>query len=294
MIVGLALTPALDVTCEVERLERGGITRPLRVTRVAGGKTLNALRAAHALGAPVHAVAALGGHSGRWVAELLRADGVTHTVVELAAATRTCTAIVEKGAAVTSTDLYEPAAALAAHEWDRFARACSDIVARTETPVTVVLSGSLPPGDGAAEATSALLADLRGAGARVVVDGSGPGLRATIDHAALVKINRAEAEEHLGAEFATAQEAARALAARTGGDVVVTDGVRGGAGVIGGELIRFAAPASPGRFPAGSGDAFLGGLLAAQSAGRAPAAAVELARSAAERNAAVPGQGVLA
>ncbi|NNH55119.1 hypothetical protein HLB15_23150, partial [Promicromonospora citrea] len=59
MISALALSPSLDVTYEVEELS--GIQRPLSVHKVAGGKALNAARAAATLGARVAAVAVLGG-----------------------------------------------------------------------------------------------------------------------------------------------------------------------------------------------------------------------------------------
>jgi sugar/nucleoside kinase (ribokinase family) len=53
------------------------------------------------------------------------------------------------------------------------------------------------------------------------------------------------------------------------------------------------APQSPGRFSAGSGDCFLGGLIAALDRGAGAATALDRARDAAERNAACPGPGVL-
>ena len=75
MIIALALSASLDVTYEVDVLHLGDITRPVAVTRVAGGKALNVARAASALGADVHAVAALGGATGDGVSAMLAADG---------------------------------------------------------------------------------------------------------------------------------------------------------------------------------------------------------------------------
>ncbi|MGN6197449.1 MAG: hypothetical protein ACTHNX_02285, partial [Humibacter sp.] len=84
------------------------------------------------------------------------------------------------------------------------------------------------------------------------------------------------------------------LRERYGCDAVVTDGVAGSSALLG--SIRTSVPASVrrGRFPAGSGDAFLGGLLAAFERGDSAADALAAAASAGERNALVAGQGRLA
>src|SRR4029079_17380681 len=99
--------------------------------------------------------------------------------------------------------------------------------------------------------------------------------------------------ELLGAD-AGAAESASALAERFDADAIVTDGVRGGFAVIRGQRIPLQAPATRGRFSAGSGDAFLGGLLAAFERGAAAGAALESEAAAAECNASCPRQGILA
>lgn len=287
MITALALSPSLDVTYEVDEIVRGGITRPSAVTRVAGGKALNVARVARRLGAEVRVVAALGGHTGAWIVEALREEGIGVDVVPLDRETRTCAAIVEAAGAASSTDLYERATPLTAEEWTSFAQ-----VARSRAAGTVVLSGSLPAGVDAGDLGD-LLGDIAHAGAFVAVDSSGAGLAAAIPHAHLVKVNRAEAGEFFG-DTSTAADAALALARRYGIDVVVTDGVDGGHAVIGGEDLALPLPRRVGRFSAGSGDAFLGGLLAALEQGSPAAQALHAAAAAAERNALCAGQGVLA
>ena len=296
MIIALALSASLDVTYEVDMLHLGDITRPTAVTRVAGGKALNVARAASALGAQVHAVAALGGATGRWVADMLSDDGVEATVVPLREITRTCIAIVEQTGAATSTDVYEPATPLGRAEWDAFAgateAAVADAVSRGSSP-WVALSGSIPRGVPLNE-LGALLDRVSETGARVVVDGSGEGLRATAPAAQLVKVNRREASELLGVRLASAVDACRALRERYRVDAVVTDGVAGSAALVGDVEASAPEPATFGRFPAGSGDAFLGGLLAAFDRGASPLQALAAASEAGERNAMVPGQGRLA
>ncbi|QKJ18278.1 1-phosphofructokinase family hexose kinase [Microbacterium hominis] len=291
MIVALAISPSLDVTYEVEQLRHGEITRPIRVTRVAGGKALNAARVARAFGAEVRAIAALGGHAGAAVAELLAADDVPTRVVSLAAETRTCMAIVEGDGATSSTDIYEPAAPLTAHEWSQLTDEATAAVGDRRPWVAV--SGSLPESV-PTEAAVDLIMSLQRAGARVALDSSGRGLRTLGPVVELVKVNRAEAEEFVGGAPRDAEESARALNAAWGCDVVVTDGVRGGFGILDTREIAVPAPRRLGRFPAGSGDAFFGALLAGLDRGADAEIALTQARDAAERNAAVPGQGVLA
>ncbi|QDZ16254.1 1-phosphofructokinase family hexose kinase [Humibacter ginsenosidimutans] len=296
MIIALALSASLDVTYEVDELDVGDITRPFAVTRVAGGKSLNVARAASALGADVRAVAALGGPTGEWVASMLADDGVDAVIVPLSRVTRTCIAVVERAESTTSTDLYEPATQLDSGEWDAFASAARTAVADAvaEHPLPwVSLSGSVPPGV-PLTALGDLLGELRATGARIAVDGSGAGLKATAPHADLVKVNRREASELLGADQQSAAAACRSLHEAHGVDAVVTDGVAGSAALLGGAEASVAASTRRGRFPAGSGDSFLGGLLAALERGAGVAEALAAAADAGERNALVPGQGILA
>ncbi|SFR71426.1 1-phosphofructokinase/tagatose 6-phosphate kinase [Agromyces sp. CF514] len=291
MIVALALSPSLDVTYEVDALAVGDITRPTAVTRVAGGKALNVARSAAALGADVLAVAALGGPTGEWVGDLLAADGLAVEPVELAATTRTCLAIVESRASATSTDVYEQATALTAAEWSAYVSVVR-AVAAARPGAWFALSGSIPPGVPLDELAE-LLGALRAGGAHVAVDGSGAGLRATVGGADLVKVNRSEAAELLGSDLPDAETAAAAVRARYGVAAIVTDGVNGAWASAPDHDGPAPAPQAIGRFPAGSGDSFLGGLLAALDRGDPLSTALELAADAAERNARVPGQAIL-
>ncbi|WP_144876291.1 1-phosphofructokinase family hexose kinase [Microbacterium sp. 1.5R] len=289
MISMLALSPAVDVTYELDALAAGGINRPSRTTKVAGGKALNAARVARALGADVRATVALGGATGEWIRRRLEVDDVPATVIALAAETRTCLALVEADGGASSTDVYEHATDLSSEEWGLFAEAVGAAPVARWTAV----SGSIPPGVPPAE-LAALLSALRAGGSRVAVDTSGAALAHLAAHSDLVKVNRAEASELLDREMPDAASACRGLHEQFGVDAVVTDGIRGGAALYAGELHPLAPPRAIGRFPAGSGDAFFGGLLAGLDGGAPFTAALAGARDAAERNAQVPGQGVLA
>lgn len=291
MILALALAPSVDVTLEVDRLRIGGISRPHRVTRVAGGKSLNVARTVRALGSDARVVAALGGSTGRWIADELARVEVESEIVEIAGETRSCLAIVEDSGGTSSTDLYEPPTAILSAEWELVVEATRRAARGADW---VAVSGSLPPGVPPAE-LAALLEELRGVGIRVAVDSSGRGLAALAQVADLVKVNRSEAGEYLGAEAAEAATLAAELRARVPrAAVVVTDGVRGAAASTDDGALVAPAAAATGRFPVGSGDAFLAGLLDARDRGRSWAEALERAREVAERNAGVAGPGILA
>lgn len=297
MIIALALSPSVDVTYEVPRLVVGDITRPTAVTRVAGGKALNVARVAHALGADVHVVAALGGAAGAWIAASLEQEGITTTVVPIATETRTCLSIVEDAESHVATDVYESATPLTSAEWERFVEVAFAVISAAECsaddePIVIAISGSLPAGV-PPEAIATLLRDLAGEGAIVAVDSSGAGLEAMIGVSDIVKVNLAEASELLGTSPVDALAACHELRARWEVAPVVTDGVRGGAALRGDAEIIIPPPTAFGRFPAGSGDAFFGGLLTGVSRGTPLADALDLAASAGQRNAMIPGQGRL-
>jgi 1-phosphofructokinase family hexose kinase len=281
VIAFVAASPSIDRTHVVAALTHGEIHRPEQVVAVAGGKALNAARAAHARGADVHAIALLGGHAGRWVAEALEREGVTCDGVPGPGETRICVSVSD-GAALT--EFYEPGPAITAEHWTALEAATAEVAARASW---VAVAGSLPPG-APADGPARLLRAAREAGARVAVDVSGEALRLALEAGPdFVKVNAAEA-----AELGVAD--AETLSARAGGGVAaITHGVEGMELASAGRVLR-AAPARLGSYPVGSGDAALGGFLAALDAGESWAEALEHAVEAAAANAQVPGAGRLA
>lgn len=137
MITVLLLSPALDVSYLVERVEVGSIHRPSTVLRAAGGKGFNLARAARLLGATVTVVAPLGGQIGSLVASLAAAEGIAVAAVEVAGETRSCVTIAD-GAGLT--EFYETAMPLDQQEQSRVLAALSALPAEGWT----VLSGSMP------------------------------------------------------------------------------------------------------------------------------------------------------
>lgn len=288
VITVAALSPSLDLTYLLGSYRLGQMHRTPGPVAVAGGKALNMARAARAMGADVVVVALLGGPTGERVARIARAEGLEMVAVESGAETRTCVSV---AAADTGelTEIYEDSAPVAADVLPRVAAVLGELL---ETrPGWLSVSGRGP--SGADDAVPALVRLGRQAGAAVAVDTHGEALPGAVAAGpGLVKVNRAEAAEVLGRplteDLATL---AAELRARSGARVVLTDGTAGAVAADGDGVLRVAPPSRHGAYPVGSGDSFLGGLVAALERGEDLAAAVRLGTGCAVANALVPGQG---
>jgi fructose-1-phosphate kinase PfkB-like protein len=194
------------------------------------------------------------------------------------------------------TEFYEAGTPVSEEEWRRLEIVVSDALPGA---AWLALSGSLPVGapiDGYAH----LVLAARAAGVRVAVDARGEPLAEALGEGPeLVKINEEEAGELLGHHVRgidRARDAAREIRVRAGGEghaTVVTMGAEGtvlidpdGAGWRGRPRVR-------GRYPVGSGDVFLGGLLTGLSRGESWQGALGVAIGAAAANAHIPGAGRL-
>jgi 1-phosphofructokinase family hexose kinase len=292
----IAANPSIDRLYELDGLAVGQIQRPASTTAVAGGKGLNAARAAAALGGDVTAVAIVGGWSGDWIVDRLAALAIDVRAIRSAAETRTCISILDRSTGAL-TEVYEPGAAIGPEDWEAIEAAIATELERGDL-AAVAISGSLPPG--APSDGFGRIARLAGRSSRAVpllVDTYGPALAAVLaERPALVKVNAAEAAEATGAAVtdpgsaATAAEGLRAAGAVA---VVVTLGVDG-AVIAGPEgRSRLVPPAMAGPYPVGSGDAFLGGLAVALARGDTAVEAARLGCAAGIANAQVPGAGEL-
>jgi 1-phosphofructokinase family hexose kinase len=291
MILCLAANPSIDKLFEVDRLVRGEIHRPLVFEQTAGGKGLNVVRAAKALGADVRAAGILRGHAGAWLEEALRAEGIDGTFVWTEGENRSSLSVADRqGAGLT--EFYERGPALPEHAWAELADAVAE---RFASGTWLTISGSLPPGAPEAGYRD-LVAGARGAGMRVALDADGERLRSALPAGPdVVKVNVAEAADLLGvptARRAHSLSAAERIRQGAGGE--------GRAGVVtrGAEGVVVAAPDGRlyegvlyerGRYPVGSGDAFLAGLVVGLDGGADWPDSLRLALGAATANAEVPG-----
>jgi 1-phosphofructokinase family hexose kinase len=295
MIVCLAANPSIDKLFEIERLVKGDIHRPAGFLQVAGGKGLNVARSAAALGADVTAVPLLRGHAGTWLEEQLHAEGVASAGVWALGENRSSLSVADRETGGL-TEFYEHGAVVPAAAWVELMDRASGLFDRCSW---LTISGSLPrgaPDDGYRD----LVREARARGIAVAVDSEGERLRLALDaEPDVVKVNQAEVRELLGVPTARREEAiaaARKLRDLAGGD--------GHAGIVtrGAEGVVLAAPDGTlyegvlyvrGRYPVGSGDAFLAGLISGLERDAGWEEALCLALGAATANAEIPGAGRL-
>jgi 1-phosphofructokinase family hexose kinase len=295
VIVCLAANPSIDKLFEVDRLVRGDIHRPLGFVQTAGGKGLNVARAARALGADVTAATILRGHAGKWLEEQLAAEGVPGAFVWAHGESRSSLSVADRETGGL-TEFYEHGSVVPSATWTELVHTAASLFDRA---TWLTISGSLPrgaPDDGYRD----LVGEGRAAGVRVAVDCDGERLRSALEAGPdIVKVNATEARELLAVPTARHEEAlaaARKLRDLAGGD--------GHAGLVtrGAEGVVLAAPDGTlyegslyvrGRYPVGSGDAFLAGLVTGLDRGETWEASLQLALGAATANAELPGAGRL-
>ena len=119
MILCLAANPSIDKLFEVEELHPGEVHRPGRFVQVAGGKGLNAARAAATLGADVQVAAILGGHTGAWLSEELGELGIEVIPVWTPEESRSSLSVADRATA-RLTEFYENGSPVERATWDTF------------------------------------------------------------------------------------------------------------------------------------------------------------------------------
>lgn len=219
MILVLTPNPALDLTYFLDHLRVGKSHRVHSVVERPGGKGLNVARVLRALGEDVTVGGFLGEGHGHEIRSLLASTGLSQAWVEVPSDTRRTVTVVHDGVATALNETGQP---VPAEAWDRLAAQVRD---RAEGGDVVVVSGSLPVGT-APKQLNAVLAAAHDAGARTIVDTSGPLLVAAARAGATVL--KPNAEEALAATgIADRAEAAGTLVAAGAGAVVVSLGEEG-------------------------------------------------------------------
>jgi 1-phosphofructokinase len=267
VIVTVTLNPSLDRTIEVDRLVRGTMVRAGAARLDPGGKGVNVSRALAGNGVESCAVLPCGGGTGERVLGLLEAERVNTHAVRIAQATRSNLSLVEADGTVTK--LNEPGAALSRDELDAVQAA---VVEAAQSADWVVICGSLPP-EAPVDTYAELCRRCAAAGVRVALDTSGPALLAALAaHPTLVKPNRDELEEAVGAPVNSLPEtiaAAEGLIAWGAGSVLASLGPDGAVLVTRDGAIVGAAHVDEVRSTVGAGDALLAGFLSVGTLGAA-------------------------
>jgi 1-phosphofructokinase family hexose kinase len=275
----MAANPSIDRLFGIDRLRPGDVHRPESFVQVAGGKGINVARAAAALGVEVHVIAILAGHAGRWLAQELEAAGIPLDAVWVEGETRSSLSVADR-AGGGLTEFYERGPEVSPGAWAELAARAAE---RSGGAEWMTVSGSLPPG-----ASPQGYRDL-GAGCPLALDSTEP----SPPRVELIKLNAAEAALLTGLDTGSADGALAAACelCRGAAAAAVTRGADGAVLVADDGSAIAGTLDAPGRYPVGSGDAFLAGLVVARAGGAGWADAARLALGAAAANAAVPGAG---
>ncbi|MGZ4239946.1 MAG: 1-phosphofructokinase family hexose kinase [Solirubrobacteraceae bacterium] len=293
MILSLAGNPSIDRLFEVECLDLGHIHRPQHFIALPGGKGIHVAQVATALGARAIVTGPLAGHAGRWVAEELAAEGVEGRFVWTHGETRSSLSVADRETG-RLTEFYEAGNPVTRDEWRELEAVVASLLPEARW---LSLAGSLPPGTDT-DGYSRLIRMAHEAGVATAVDSRSDGLSQTVDaHPDLVKINIHEAAELLERSVEGAKQCvAAAVEIRewiggSGHAAVITMGEEGmvvvdpdGARWRGHLYVR-------GRYPVGSGDSVLAGILVGLDRGEPWPRAIALGLGAAAANAETPGAG---
>ncbi len=291
-ILCLTMNPSVDVSTQAPRVVPTDKLRCGPARRDAGGGGLNVARVVQRLGGRSSALFPAGGPAGQWLVSHLEAAGLPVRRIPLAEDTR------ENFTVQAQDDGAEyrfvlPGPTLAEAEW----RACLDAVDTLPClPTFVVASGSLPPG--VPDDFYAQLAErVRGRGARLVLDSSGPALAAAVEAGVyLVKPNLRELRDLVQRPLDTPAQwraAAQDLVERGRAEVVALSlGERGALlvtreGVWSAEALPIAVVSS-----VGAGDSFVGALVWSLQQGQTPPEAFTWAMAAGSAALLTPGTGL--
>lgn len=255
-IITVTPNPAVDVTYRLAHAHWGGVNRVERVTRRAGGKGVNVACVLTQLGHVVETSGFLGGANGQALSGLLSKYPIEQRWIPIDGDTRSTTVVTDQE---STTLLNEPGPTVVPADWERMT---AEISRWCSTGDVVALSGSFPPGT-RDEDVRGFMSAIRHAGARILVDTSGPLLSTAAECGAdLLKPNQEELREATGTDDVIA--GAMALIDQGAGAVAVSCGedglmVMSGAGSTV-RAWRAAPPEIVQGNPTGAGDAAVAAL----------------------------------
>lgn len=259
MIYTLTLNPAVDKELSVASIEFDSVLRATDTKSDFGGKGFNVSRMLRSLGTESVALGFAGGKSGQFLREGLESLGIKTDFIAVNGETRTNVSIVTE-----SHDHYvkvnEPGPTINQAELEQL---LTQIRGYAKSGDLWVLAGSLPPGL-PIEIYATIITILNEAGARVILDTSGPALELGCKASPfLVKPNDEEIHKITGLPVETEDQiitAARALIALGVENVVVSMGKKGALGVTKNDTRMMKSPVIQERNPIGAGDSLVGGL----------------------------------
>jgi 1-phosphofructokinase family hexose kinase len=188
--------PAIDKRISLRELSPGHIHRVSDVRACPGGKAAHVAMVLRTLGETPSWIGFTGGEPGQDLISGLCSLGIRANACTTQGRTRVNLEILEEGGRVT--EILEPGGAPTAQEAAGFQRSCHSAFMQGGDQLTVIFSGSLPPGV-AGDFYGSLIESANSYGCTTFLDTSGDALRPAIAAGpGFVKPNRQEAEQLLG------------------------------------------------------------------------------------------------
>ncbi|MFC3882165.1 1-phosphofructokinase [Bacillus songklensis] len=258
MIYTMTLNPSIDYIVEVDSFELGGLNRIERDAKFPGGKGINVSQVLHRLGVNSKALGFIGGYTGKYVNDCLKASGIDVDFVKVEGDTRINiklktgqeTEINGQGPTIHTQDL-------------------SKLMQRVEQLTSediLVLAGSIPKS--VPSTIYETMAQIGGKkGAKVVVDATGDVLMNVLPYRPfLIKPNHHELGELFGVTIETVEDAVPygKRLVEMGAQHVIVSLAGKGALLFSKELSLHAnVPKGEVKNSVGAGDSVVGGFLAA-------------------------------
>lgn len=288
MLLVVATNTSVDRTLHIPRLTPGQVHRTSRVSVGAGGKGLNAARAARALGQPCRVTGILAGHTGAHVADMAAAEGLDAAWHHRPRGeTRVCLLLNhDQGDATVINEAGED---LSLQEWRDFG---ARIEGLAEQAQAVAFAGSVPPSV-APEAYVDLCRALSRRTGCVYVDTNEAHLAAVVrdPRGLAVKVNRREMEGALGRRLDQVSRLVAELRALLGMGACLAVVTMGGEGAVAADpsgVWRVTGPSVKLVSSVGSGDSFLAGLATGALQGLPLPESLRLAAACGAANAETP------
>lgn len=261
MILTVTMNPSIDISYPLDKFVLDKVNRVKQVTKTPGGKGLNVTRVIHDLGGEAIATGVLGGFHGKFLAQQLDQEAITHDFVPIEEETRDSIAILHEG---NQTEILEAGPTVTEAEQQVFLEKYQQLVQEVQL---VTISGSLAKGlpSDFYQTLVSLAAEQQ---VRVLVDTSGESLKQVLTGKAkpyLIKPNLDELSDLLGENLTMDRLAEIQTALQQpmfqGIDwVVVSLGKEGALIKYQDELYRVEIPSIQVVNPVGSGDATIAGL----------------------------------
>lgn len=290
MLLCITPNPAIDRTMVVADLRLDAVNRAQTVHVAAGGKGVNAARAAQELGEPALCAGFLGGVHGALFRALAASEGLDGRWTPIAGETRSCLIILDP-ARGDNTVINEQGPSVTYDDWTRLIQQASALSADASA---VCVCGSAPPGT-PLPCFAELLATLRETERPVWVDATGDLLAIAKQAGGInLKVNRDEASALAGrslGEIADVAQMARDWVSEGAPMCVITLGGDGAILASGCGCWHATAPAVQRVNAVGSGDSFLAGIAVASGRGMPDLTALSWGIAAGAANAASSGGG---